>query len=114
MKTISKKQFETAVKNVLAGGNSSIITTKEVYPFSWTRSKGHCNLHGSIPKNSKLIGNTGRGGAASDLYLVCYLSAGYSIVETKAEAISRLKAEAKKAEAKKIYLAEKKQSKAKE
>lgn len=110
MKTISKKQFEIAVQKVLSGGKSCFIVTNEVYPFSWNRSKGYCNLRGSMPQNSKFIGNTGRGGAASDLYLVCYLASGSQIVETKAETKSRLKAEAKKAEAKKTYLADKKQA----
>lgn len=101
MKSISKKQFKNAVKHVLNGGNSKFIETKKVCPFYWTRSKGHCNLHGSIPENSKYIGNIGRGGKESELYLVCYLAKGFEIAETKKEAEMRLKAEAKKAEAKK-------------
>jgi hypothetical protein len=101
MKAISKKQFENAVKHVLNGGNSKFIETKKVCPFYWSRSKGYCNLHGSIPANSKYIGNIGRGGKESEQYLVCYLAKGFEIAETKKEAETRLKAEIKKAEAKK-------------
>ncbi len=101
MKTISKKQFKNAVQHVLNGGNSKFIGTKKVCPFYWTRSKGHCNLHGSIPENSKYIGNIGRGGKESEQYLVCYLAKGFEIAETKKEAETRLKEEIKKAEAKK-------------
>ena len=89
MKTISKKQFENAVKHVLNGGNSKFIDTKKVCPFYWTRSKGHCNLHGSIPENSKYIGNIGRGGKESEQYLVCYLAIGFEIAETKKETETR-------------------------
>ena len=114
MKAISKKQFENAVKRVLNGGNSSIIVTKKVCPFYWTRSKGHCNLHGNIPEHSKYLGNIGRGGKESEQYLVCYLSDVYVISETKAEKSKREKSEKKaieqkKVEAKKRY-AEKKQA----
>ena len=101
MKTISKKQFENAVEHVFNGGNSKFIETKKICPFYWTRSKGHCNLHGSIPANSKYIGNIGRGGKESELYLVCYLASGFEISETKKETENRIKNEAKKAEAKK-------------
>ena len=112
MKTISKKQFENAVERVLNGGKSSLIVTKKVCPFYWTRSKGHCNLHGNIPANSKYLGNIGRGGKESEQYLVCYLADGYVISETKSEKLKREKSEKKaikqkKAEAKKRY-AEKK------
>ena len=101
MKTISKKQFENAVEKVLNGGKSSFVTTSEVYPFYWVRSKGHNNLKGETPKYSKFLRNTGRGGRASDLYLVCKIASGYIIAETKKEAETREKREAKKAELKK-------------
>lgn len=101
MKAISKKQFENSVKHVLSGGKSKFIETKKVCPFHWTRSKGYCNLHGSIPANSKYIGNIGRGGKESEQYLVCYLAKGFEIAETKKETENRLRAEAKKTEAKK-------------
>ena len=101
MKTISQKQFKNAVKHVFNGGKSKFIDTKKVCPFYWTRSKGHCNLHGSIPENSKYIGNIGRGGKESEQYLVCYLAIGFEIAETKKETENRIKNEAKKAEAKK-------------
>lgn len=108
MKTISKKQFENAVKKVLSGGKSSLIVTEKVCPFHWTRSKGYCNLHGKIPANSKYLGNIGRGGQESEQYLVCYLAPGYVISETKAEEADRKKAEKtaqelKKAEAQEKY-----------
>lgn len=85
MKTLSQKQFETAVKKVLAGGTSKFIKTREEKPFGWSRYKGHCNLRGKTPNNSKFLRNDGRGGVASDIYLVCYLKDGYSIKKTKAE-----------------------------
>ena len=59
MKTISKKQFDNAVQKVLNGGKSSMIITKEVYPFGWVRSKGHHSLVGKVPANSKFLKNTG-------------------------------------------------------
>ena len=101
MKTISNKQFKNAVKHVFNGGKSKFIETKKVCPFYWKRAKGYCNLHGSIPANSKYIGNIGRGGKESEQYLVCYLASGFGIAETKKETETRFKAEAKKAEAKK-------------
>ena len=111
MKTISQKQFENAVKHVFNGGKSKFIETKKVCPFYWTRAKGHCNLHGSIPANSKYIGNIGRGGKESEQYLVCYLASGFEIAETKKEAEIRFKAEAKKAEAKKQAEKQKREAK---
>lgn len=101
MKTISKKQFDNAVQKVLNGGKSSMIVTKEVYPFEWTRSKGHHSLIGKVPENSKFLKNTGRGGVASDLYLVCYLAPGYQIERTKKEEAEYLKLLAKKEEQRK-------------
>lgn len=111
MKTISKKQFKNAVETVLAGGKSKMITTTEVYPFYWSRSKGHNKLCGEVPQNSKFIKNTGRGGKASDLYLVCHLANGYMISETKAEQTKREKIEDKKSEAKKIQAKQKREVK---
>jgi hypothetical protein len=101
MKTISKKQFDNAVQKVLNGGKSSMILTKELYPFGWTRSKGHHNLIGKVPENSKFLKNTGRGGVASDLYLVCYMAPGYKIERTKKEEEEYLKMLAKKEEQRK-------------
>ena len=91
MKTISKKQFDNAVQKVLNGGKSSMIVTKEVYPFRCTRSKGHHNLIGKVPENSIFLKNTGRGEVASDLYLVCYLAPDYKIERTKKEEAEYLK-----------------------
>lgn len=85
MKTISQKQFENAVRTVLNGGTSKLVVAKEEKPFSWSRSKGHHNLVGKVPNNSKYLRNDGRGGKGSDVYLVCYLASGYTIGKTKAE-----------------------------
>jgi len=85
MKTISQKQFETAVAKVLKGGKSNLISTSEVKPLYWTRSGGYNNLRGSIPANSKFLRNDARGGKENDVYLVCNLAAGYEIAKTKAE-----------------------------
>lgn len=86
MKSVSQKQFKAAVKRVLNGGTSKLITTREEKPFTWSRSKGHFNLKGNVPVNSKFLRNDGvRGGKEHDLYLVCYLAPGYSIEPTKAE-----------------------------
>lgn len=116
-KTISKKQFETAVKHVLSGGNSKIVYTREEMPFSWSRSKGHMNLRGSVPENSKFLRNDGqRNGADKDVYLVAYLNDGYSIELTKAEILSSQRKEnnkAKLARKKRQELAKKLANKAK-
>jgi hypothetical protein len=97
MKTISKKQFENAVKMALNGGKSSIVTTREIKPYYWTRSKGHMRLQGEAPENSKFLRNDARGGKASDVYLVAELNANYTIKPTKQE-LKKAEQEKKKAE----------------
>lgn len=109
MKSISNKQFENAVKKVLNGGTSKLISAKEEKPFSWSRSKGHNNLVGKIPNHSKFLRNDARGGKASDVYLVCYLAPGYVIGQTKAE----IAKEEKKKQAVKKLATSKRQAEAK-
>jgi len=90
MKTISKKQFENAVQKVLSDGKSIFVVSEKKCPLYWARSKGYCNLRGSIPQYSKYLGNIGRGGKESEQYLVCSLAPGYVISETKSEAKKRI------------------------
>lgn len=85
MKTISQKQFETAVEKVLKGGKSTMIETYETKPFSWSISKKFKTLKGSQPENSKFSHNTARGGKENDVYLVAILAQGYEIKATKVE-----------------------------
>ena len=107
LRKISKKQFENAVKTVLNGGKSKIVSTKEEKPFFWVRRKGFMYLKGNMPANAKFLRNDGeRNGAAEDVYLVAYLNSGYSIEPTKAEerfakAEARIKARLKERKRKK-------------